>query len=80
MNNSPVECIYDAKAQLGEGPSWLPARKQLLWVDIEKSRVHLFDPVTRDNQTFEIGCHVGCAARRERHDDGDIAFRIFGMN
>lgn len=61
MNNSPVECIYDAKAQLGEGPSWLPARKQLLWVDIEKSRVHLFDPVTRGNQTFEIGCHVGCA-------------------
>ena len=58
---SPIECVLDAKAQLGEGPSWLPRLKKLMWVDIEKSRVHLFDPVACTNQTFEIGSHVGCA-------------------
>lgn len=61
MNTTPVECVYEAKAQLGEGPSWLPKLKQLLWVDIEKSRVHLFDPASGTNRTFDIGCHVGCA-------------------
>lgn len=61
MTTASVECVYEAKAQLGEGPSWLPKLKQLLWVDIEKSRVHLFDPATRTNRTFEVGSHVGCA-------------------
>lgn len=61
MNTTTVECVLEAKAQLGEGPSWLPKLKQLLWVDIEKSRVHLFDPASRRNRTFEVGCHVGCA-------------------
>lgn len=62
MKSNSVECVYaESKAQLGEGPSWLPKLKKLLWVDIEKSRVHLFDPATQSNATFEIGSHVGCA-------------------
>jgi sugar lactone lactonase YvrE len=61
MSASSVECVLQYPSQLGEGPSWLPRRRQLLWVDIEKSRVHLFDPGTRSNATYEIGSHVGCA-------------------
>ncbi len=61
MSTTSVECIFEGKAQLGEGPSWLAGSKELLWVDIEKSRVHLFHPGTGQNRTFEIGCHVGCA-------------------
>ncbi|MBM3846346.1 MAG: SMP-30/gluconolactonase/LRE family protein [Verrucomicrobia bacterium] len=61
LRRSEVQCVLDAKAQLGEGPSWLPRSRKVLWVDIEKSRVHLFDPATGANQTYEVGCHVGCA-------------------
>ncbi len=68
---SPVKCVLDAKAQLGEGPSWLPRLKKLLWVDIEKSRIHLFDPATSNNDTFEIGSHVGCAVPGVQ---GDVFF------
>ena len=71
MNNTPVECVLEVQSQLGEGPSWLPRRRQLLWVDIEKSRIHLFDPARRENQTFEIGSHVGCAVPGT---DGNVFF------
>ncbi|MBI1839891.1 MAG: SMP-30/gluconolactonase/LRE family protein [Verrucomicrobia bacterium] len=68
IQQSPVECVYEGRAQLGEGPSWLPHEKKVLWVDIEKSLVHLFDPQTRANQTFDVGCHVGCAVPSRRGD------------
>lgn len=68
---SPVECVLDAKSQLGEGPTWWPRIKRLVWVDIEKSRIHLFDPATRQNDTYEIGSHVGCAVPGS---NGDIFF------
>lgn len=61
IQKSAVECVFQARAQLGEGPSWIPWLRKVLWIDIEQSRVHLFDPVSRSNQTFDIGCHVGCA-------------------
>jgi sugar lactone lactonase YvrE len=61
LQKSRVECVLDAKSQLGEGPSWLPQLKKLLWIDIERSEVHLFDPGQRKDQTFDVGSHVGCA-------------------
>ncbi len=56
-----AECVLDAKATLAEGPSWLAGRQALLWVDIESSRVHLFDPATGADQTWELPSHVGVA-------------------
>ncbi len=46
-------------AGLAEGPCWWTDRQRLLWVDIEASRIGLFDPVTGRNDFLHLPAHVG---------------------
>lgn len=50
-----VELAHDASALVGESPTWDATRRQLLWVDIPRHRLHRFDPQTeRDTyRTFD---------------------------
>lgn len=54
------ECLLDIGARLAEGPHWWQERGLLLWVDIEDSRIGLFEPNTQANRFIDIGFHVGC--------------------
>jgi sugar lactone lactonase YvrE len=45
MNNK-LELVIDAKAALGEGPSWDSERNLLYWVDITQCTVHIYHPET----------------------------------
>jgi len=56
-----VDVVLDARAEVGEGPVWDDARKQLVWVDIYRGEVHLLDPVLGHDRTFAIGQPVGVA-------------------
>ncbi len=46
-------------AGLAEGPCWWTERQVLLWVDIEASRIGLFDPATGNNDFLHLPAHVG---------------------
>jgi sugar lactone lactonase YvrE len=59
-----AEIVLDAHAELGEGPAWEAANRKLIWVDIKASRVHRFDPATGEDQTLDVGQHVGAAVPR----------------
>ena len=52
-------CVLDAQAGLAEGPHWWAEKGVLLWVDIEASRVGLFDPVARSNRFLDLPSRVG---------------------
>jgi sugar lactone lactonase YvrE len=52
-----------APAELGEGPVWDAAREELIWVDIDRGRVHLRQR-GRADRTLEVGQPVGCAVPR----------------
>ncbi len=56
-----VDLALDAKADLGEGPSWDPRTGVLVWVDITAGLVHRFDPATGRDEAFDVGRHVGAA-------------------
>jgi sugar lactone lactonase YvrE len=56
-----LELVLDAKATLGEGPSWDADKGLLYWVDILESRIHAFDPKTGMDTAYEIGQYVGAA-------------------
>jgi sugar lactone lactonase YvrE len=63
------ELILDARAALGEGPSWDAATRSLLWVDILAGRIHVFDHGSGRDRTLDVGRPVGAAIPAE---DGRI--------
>ncbi|NEA45255.1 SMP-30/gluconolactonase/LRE family protein [Streptomyces sp. SID10815] len=58
------EVAVDARAELGEGPTWDAAAGRLIWVDILACRVHTYDPVTGRRTVRTTGQHVGAAKPR----------------
>ena len=54
------ECVLDIGARLAEGPHWWEERGLLIWVDIEASRIGLFDPCRHTNRFLDTAFHVGC--------------------
>lgn len=61
-----AEVAVDARAEVGEGPSWDPLREELLWVDVPRGAVHRHDPVARADRVEEVGQPVGAVAVREQ--------------
>lgn len=62
------ELVFDACAELGEGPVWDDRRQRLLFVDIMRGHVHEFDPATRRDRIIEVGQPVGTVVLAERGD------------
>ncbi|TVY10793.1 SMP-30/gluconolactonase/LRE family protein [Paenibacillus cremeus] len=59
-----LELVWDGKAVLGEGPAWDHRSGQLVWVDIQGRRVHLFNPADGINRTIELNQMIGAAVPR----------------
>lgn len=57
-----VDLALDARAAIGEGALWSPARRRLLWVDIHAGEVHALDPETGRDDAWDVGLPVGCVA------------------
>ncbi|TDQ41079.1 SMP-30/gluconolactonase/LRE family protein [Aureibacillus halotolerans] len=57
-----MELLVDAKAQLGEGPSWFANENKLYWVDIIGKKVHQYDPKTGKDEQIQVSHMVGTLA------------------
>lgn len=64
--HDPVELLFDAGDELGEGVTWDAAQQRLLSVDIMRGRVHIVDPATRQGRTIEVGQPVGAVVPDRR--------------
>ena len=62
MNNIPVDCVLDVKANLGEGPIWSTTDQNLYWVDINNCQLNKFNPINGKNITINVGSPIGCFA------------------
>lgn len=56
---SKLELVVDAKAVLGEGPSWDMEKQVLYWVDIEQGDIHQYDPIRQHSQKMSCGQKIG---------------------
>eukprot|EP01102_Stenamoeba_stenopodia_P013466 TRINITY_DN4376_c0_g1_i1.p1 TRINITY_DN4376_c0_g1~~TRINITY_DN4376_c0_g1_i1.p1 ORF type:complete len:301 (-),score=55.06 TRINITY_DN4376_c0_g1_i1:100-1002(-) len=49
-----AEVVLAHRSELGEGSLWSVSLGKLLWVDILKHELHLFDPTTNQDRTYHI--------------------------
>lgn len=56
-----VELLFDAQAELAEGPVWCELRQRLVWVDVLKKRIHFLDPLTAKDRFIQLDVMVGAA-------------------
>lgn len=54
-----LKLVVDAKAPLAEGPCWDDSRQLLYWVDILGQKLHMYDPATDVNKTFQMDQYIG---------------------
>ncbi|GEO26014.1 regucalcin-like protein [Alicyclobacillus acidoterrestris] len=66
MGVKTVELLLDAKAVVGEGPVWDAAKKCLYWVDIVRHHVHVYDPLSGQDEIIDVGDYVGAVVPRKR--------------
>lgn len=57
-----IECLLDARAQVGESPVWSIAEQCLWWCDITGRRLHRLDPQSRQNRSWVMPSEPGCLA------------------
>lgn len=57
---------YQTDAHLGEGPVWDEITQKLWWVDILSCTLNCYDPVTKENRSFDVGEQIGAAALRKK--------------
>lgn len=62
----PVDLLFDAGDELGEGVIWDAAHQRLLSVDIMRGRVHVVDPATGAARTLDVGQPVGAVVPWQR--------------
>ena len=64
MTGAPYEVAVQAEAELGEGPTWDPDTGRLLWIDILRSRIHTYDPVSGRRTVRTTPQHIGAVKPR----------------
>jgi sugar lactone lactonase YvrE len=68
MTTLSVDLVLDAKAILGEGPSWNVAEQKLYWVDILQNAIHRTDPESGTDEVRTFDDQVGCIGFRATPD------------
>jgi sugar lactone lactonase YvrE len=60
-----AELLYDARAELGEGPVWDERTQRLYWVDITGRAIHFAEPASGKRETLAMPSCVGAVALTE---------------
>ncbi|RZL29584.1 MAG: SMP-30/gluconolactonase/LRE family protein [Sphingomonas sp.] len=69
MPQGQVELVLDARAIIGESPTWVPAEGALYWIDVKAPALHRYEPATGATQEWKLTSDVGAFALLE---DGDV--------
>jgi sugar lactone lactonase YvrE len=63
-----VELTYESKSILGEGAFWDHKNERLYWVDIDGLKVHIYDPKTKENRSFDTPTQVGTVVPKNKNE------------
>src|SRR5690348_5133226 len=59
-----VQVVVEARAQLGEGPTWDAARGCLYWVDVDRHEIHRYSETAGDQLVVTLDVPVGAVTPR----------------
>ena len=65
-----VECVLDARAELGECPVWAAREQALYWVDIRAPALHRLDVASGASRTWPMPSRIGSFGLRDKGDAG----------
>ena len=70
-----VEAVleYKISAKLGEGAFWDYKKKQFIWVDIEKKRLHIYNPLKKENRIINMPSKIGTIVPSEEENKVVVA-------
>lgn len=54
-----AELEYKIESQLGEGAIWNYKTQEFYWIDIEGKLLHIYNPKTKENRSFETPSRIG---------------------
>lgn len=57
-----IEIILDAKATIGEAPTWASQERALYWIDIKRPALYRVDPASGDQRTWPMPSDIGAFA------------------
>ncbi|MEM7171772.1 MAG: SMP-30/gluconolactonase/LRE family protein [Pseudomonadota bacterium] len=63
---SKLECIWQAKAILGEAPLWQAEQQCLYWVDMDGKKILRWNFQDREQKDVPIAHEIGCLAPRQK--------------
>ncbi len=66
MTASPFTCVVDARATVGECPTWSIAEQALYWADIDAPALNRYDPSTGANEVMPMPSSIGSFGLRSR--------------
>jgi xylono-1,5-lactonase len=72
---SEPQCVWPAKAQLGEGTLWSVRKQALYWVDILGMQLFKFDPITGNKTQWLFTEPISALAERVAGDELMITLR-----
>lgn len=72
-----AECVWDARAELGEGPLWSEKEQALYWVDILGHKLHRYS-FSEGRRSWEFDQEISAIAERE-NADGLVITQRYGF-
>lgn len=54
-----IEVALDAKAVIGESPTWSPAEAALYWIDVKAPALYRYDPATGHQRRWAVTSDIG---------------------
>ncbi|MFP6562148.1 SMP-30/gluconolactonase/LRE family protein [Paraburkholderia sp. B3] len=75
MNAITPVCVWEAGAQLGEGPVWVARERSVYFVDIKRCQVHRFNVDTGARQSWSAPAQPGFVVP---HEDGSMLAGLQG--
>lgn len=65
---------YKISAKLGEGAFWDYKEKKIIWVDIEKKRLHIYNPLKKENRIIRMPSKIGTIVPSE--EEGKVVVAL----